>query len=83
MDILGIFVLSTALTIGVTRGPASDQQSAYKALIKATYIQTGMDKEAKALEKRYVPKYIKEYGAWITLTGKIVTEKKVSYEWTF
>lgn len=83
MSILGVFILSTAIGIGASRSPASESKDAYNALVKATYIHTGFDHQMKAIEKKYVPKELKEYGGWITGTAKIAIEKKVSFEWTF
>jgi hypothetical protein len=80
---IGILVLSTAIGVGASRGPASEADDAYKALAKATYIHTGTDKQIKAFEKRFTPKIIKEYGGWVAGITKVVTEKKVSFEWTF
>jgi galactokinase len=83
MGMLGIFVLATAINISTTRSPASKTHDAYNALVKATYLQTGTDKIAQDLEKKYVPKKVKEYGGWITGMIKIVRDQKVSFEWTF
>jgi hypothetical protein len=83
MDMFGILILSTAISISNTRNLASNEQDAYRAIMKASYIQTGMDKQVKNIEKKYTPNYVKEYGGWITLTGKVITSKKISYEWTF
>lgn len=83
MSMLGVFILTTAIGISTTRTPSSDAKDAYKALTKATYIQTGADKQAKNLERKYVPQYIKEYGGWITGTVKVIADRKISFEWTF
>lgn len=83
MDMLGVFILSTAIGIGASRGPASEQEDAYKALMKATYLETDMDQKAKQFEKRYLPKELKEYGGWITGVAKIAKDRKISFEWTF
>jgi hypothetical protein len=80
---LGVFLLSTAIGVGASRGPASEANDAYKALAKATYIQTGTDKQVKAIEKRITPELVKKYGGWIAGVTKVVSEKKVSFEWTF
>ena len=83
MSILGVFILSTAIGIGATRSPSSEEKDAYTALFKATYIETKFDKQLKQFEQKYVPKELKEYGGWITGVTKIAVEKKVSFEWTF
>lgn len=83
MSVLGIFILTTAIGIESTREPASESSNAYKALIKATYIQTDSEKLVKEFEKKYIPKIVKEHGLWITTTTKVIVEKKISMEWTF
>lgn len=83
MGMLSIFVLATAINIDASRSPASKTNDAYRALAKATYLQTGTDKHVKTLEKKYIPKKVKEYGGWITAAMKVVSEQKVSLEWTF
>jgi len=83
MTLLGIFVLSSAIGINSVRTPSSEKEDAYKALAKATYIQTNSDKKLKEIEKKYIPKELKEYGGWITGTTKIIVDKKISFEWTF
>lgn len=83
MDMLSIFLLTTAISIEVSRGPSGNSEDAYKALGKATYIQTGTDKAVSKLEKRYTPKLVKEYGGWIAGIAKAMSEKKISFEWTF
>lgn len=84
---MNAFILSTAIAWG---GPNPGQivydnpeKEAIRALGKACYREFGLDEVAKRLEKRYVPKYVKEYGVWPTLVIKVVTEKRISYEWTF
>lgn len=79
----GILILSTAIGVGSTRGPASEKEDALKALAKATYIQTGVNKQVKELEKEYVPEELRKYGGVLTGIAKAINEKKVSFEWTF
>ena len=83
MSILGIFILTTAIGMEASREPAAEKRDAYKALAKATYIETGANKKLKELEKRYIPKDIKEYSGIISGVIKITTEQKFSIEWTF
>jgi hypothetical protein len=83
MSMFGIMVLSVAIGVGTSQGPASTTNDAYKALAKASYIQTGTDKKVKVIEKNITPKIVKEYGGWIAGIAKIVNDKKISLEWTF
>ena len=80
---VGIFVLTTAITIQSSRLPAGEAVDAYRALAKATYLQTESDQIVKNLEKKYTPKYVKEYGPWIAGITKVAIEKQFSVEWTF
>lgn len=79
----GVFVLTTAISIEMSRGPTGKDQDAIKALGKATYVQTGTDKIVKNAERKYTPKLVKEYGGWIAGIAKILNDKKISFEWTF
>lgn len=83
MSMLGVLVLSTAIGVGTSRSPASEEQNALKALAKATYIQTETDKKVRELEKKWTPEMIKKYGGWLAGITKVVSEQKVSFEWTF
>jgi len=83
MSLLGVFVLTTAISIEFSRGPTGKTDDAYKALGKATFVQTGTDKIVKQFEKRYTPKAVKEYGGWIAGIMKVVNDQKISFEWTF
>lgn len=83
MSFIGVFVLTTAITIEASRVPAGQAEDAYRALAKAIYVQTETDKVVKDLEKRYTPKIVKEYGGWIAGITKVMVEKQISLEWTF
>ena len=82
---MNAFILATSLAW------ASPQQAVYnnskeeaiKTVGKAMYVELEINKSVNRLEKKYVPKIVKEYGTWPTLLIKIITEKKASYEWTF
>lgn len=85
---INAFIISTAIAWG--GAPNSGQivhqnpeKEAIRALSKACYKEFGIDKVTKRLEKKYVPKELKEYGVWPVMIVKIVTEKRISYEWTF
>lgn len=80
---ISALVLTSALTIQTTRCPANDETKAWTALAKATYVETGLDKKVKKLEKKYIHEKIRIYGGWTAQMIKISKEKKISYEWTF
>lgn len=82
------FLLSTAIAWGqIPPGSVAyyqdSEREAYRALGKACYREFGIDTLAKDLEKEYIPEYVKEYGIWPTLIIKAISEKRLSYEWTF
>jgi len=79
----GVFILTTAIGVEVSRSPSSEKMNAYKALSKAIYLETGANKKVKELERKLIPEELKEYGGWITGIVKIANEKKISLEWTF
>lgn len=62
---------------------ASSERDALKALGKAAYKQTDLDDYARKMEKKYISKEMKDYTAWAILVIKTITEKKISYRWTF
>lgn len=84
---MNAFVLSTAIAWGGANAGQvvydNPEREALKALGKACYVELGLDVVAKRAEKKYVPQIVKEYGVWPTLVIKVVTEKRLSYEWTF
>ena len=82
MYIIGSLILTTALVMP-TRLPAGDDNVAITALVKATYVETGLDKKVKKWEVKYIPEKIRIYGGWTSQIIKIQQEKKISYEWTF
>lgn len=81
MMLLKVVILTTALHIQSAR--ARGEEDAYKALAKATYIQTGTDDMVSVLEKRYTPKVVKEYGGWIAGIAKVMNDRMISFKWTF
>jgi hypothetical protein len=83
MSAVGVFILSAAIGVGASRSPASEQQDAYRALAKASYVYTGADKQIKQIEKKYTPEIFRKYGGWIAGITKAVNEQKISFEWTF
>jgi len=83
MSILGTFILTTAITITVNSAPSGNDADAYKALTKATFIQTGADKQIKKFETKYIDEDIRKYDEWTIILMKISSEKKMGYEWRF
>lgn len=83
MSVVGSVVLTTAITFTPTTGSSSNVEDALKAVAKATYKQTGLNKMVKRLERKYISDEMRKYGGWAINIGKVFIERKVSYEWTF
>lgn len=77
-ELMGVLILTTA--ISATNAGADD---AAKAIFKASYKYTQTDKMVKNLEKRYIPKELKRRGTYLLIAGRLATEGKISYEWSF
>ena len=85
---MNAFILSTAVAWGGASNQGqivyqNPEKEALRAVGKACYKEFGLDKVTKRLEEKYVPEEVKEYGVWPVTIIKIVTEKRISYEWTF
>lgn len=87
MTIVGGLILSMAMTYQFSRDPSGKTEDAMKAAAKATYIQSGADKEVdkleRKLEQKYIPKVVKDYGGWIAIAIKVGTEHQITYQWRF
>lgn len=81
-QILNPLLLSTAILLSpeLARG---NETAALKAFMKATYVQTGMNKQVKVLEKELINDDLRQYGGYIAIVAKLVTERKISYEFRF
>lgn len=82
-NMIGVFVLSAAITITPHLDNTGEKKDAIKAVGKAVYKQHRIDKKLRQLEKRYLSDEVRFYGGVVINLGKIITEKKITYEWTF
>jgi len=80
MGIIAPFIISTAISIGPSSG---DTRGAMKVVGKIAYKSTHLDKKVKYWEKKYINKNTRIYGGYAITLSKILTEKKISYEWSF
>lgn len=62
---------------------ASQETNALDHAARAFYEQSGLSKYAEQLDKKYTPKFVKEYGGWPTFIIKTVHDQKVSYKYDF
>lgn len=70
-------------SIAMTSPSDSDVSPAMNNALKASYMNSGIDKYIRKLEKKLIPKDVKTYGSWLYTTFKIVSEKRITYEFTF
>lgn len=87
MSVTGTLIVTMAISYQFTRQPTGNSEDALKAAAKATYIQTGAEKDVNKIEKRleekYVPQIVKDYGGWIAAIVKVGTEHQISFSWNF
>lgn len=75
------FVLSSPAT-----GAEGNEASAYDAIQQASYKQSGLENMINNYVQRqlkYVPQKVQDIVGNSFLVGKIITERKVEYTWTF
>lgn len=77
-ELMGALILSAGISAA-----SAGADDAVKALMKASYKQSKMDRQVKQLERRHIPKIVREYGSYTILITKLLTENKISYEWRF
>lgn len=83
MDLLGPLILSTAIILNNNVGDTGNEKAAIKALGKASYKYSKLDKEMKKLQERYLNEKVIYYGGWTTQIAKVVIEKRITFEWRF
>lgn len=70
----------------VCSGPChakSNYMNATKKLAIATYKYNDLDDRAKEIERRHVPKKVREQAAVLGALVKLVTDKQLSFRWEF
>lgn len=83
-SIINPLLLTTAIFLSPNvMGKTGQEADAAKAVMKATYKQTGMDKVTKNLEKKYISDDLRFYGGYLAVIAKMIQEKKISYEWRY
>ena len=71
--------------LAIQSGPVFDnpEKEAVRHLGKALVYELELDKVGKRIEKRHVPKKLKEYAPYIGIVVRIGTERRISYTWEF
>lgn len=62
---------------------AGDTERALGKVAEALYEYEDVKETVKRVEKKYVPKPVKEYGPWIIRIVEITEKETISYTWTF
>jgi hypothetical protein len=62
---------------------ADSSKEAIRKASEALYIQSGMDKVVKQLDKKYTPKVVKKYGGWLIAIQDSVVNEQIRYKWEF
>lgn len=74
-------VLSMFLSVNSPQGLPDRDAPKYAA--KAMYKELNLDEVTRRLEKRLVGKNLREYGGYVILVARVVSENKISYRWEF
>lgn len=82
-ELFGSLILTTGIILAPEIGNSGDASAGMKALAKATYKQSHMDKKMNELEKMYVNDDVKKYGGYSISVTKLMVERYISYEWRF
>ena len=78
---LSNLVLAGLLVLPPALGSEYEKAGHYAA--KAFFKQAKLDKMAKRIEKRVVPKEWREPGAFVITVGRVLVERQIVYEVTF
>lgn len=76
-------VFSGVLSNKIRRGTSSEQEQAVAAVVRGLLGQPSVGRVIKRVEDKYVSEEVKKYGGAISATAKIITEKKITYKWSF
>lgn len=84
MSLVNIFIMTSFIGVIPSAGSADNREKikAMNAIAKAMYVQSDLDIKVREIEKKYVPKQIRE-NAWIIITAKMIAEQEISYQITF
>lgn len=84
MSLVGSAVLSASLAVqNGNQVFDNPEEAALQHLGRALYVELKIDDVVKRIEKRHVPENLKTYAPYVIVVTRIVTERQVSYRWTF
>ena len=59
------------------------ERQAARYLTKALYKEYKVGKYVRRLEKKYVHKAVKKYGAYVAIPAKVLIDRRVVFKWEF
>ena len=77
----GVFVAILLPSIALANNEQAEKALRYASL--AYYKQSGLEKRAKYLERRYIPDPVREYGGWVVWGVGVYQKKMITYRWEF
>lgn len=80
---MNALLLSGFLAVQQPIGFENPEKEALRYLSKAVYYELDLGTKVKHIEKKYTPEPIKKYGPYIGVSIRVITEKRLSYTWTF
>lgn len=76
------FLLSGFLMVQNPVPFADPQREALRYGAKALFVELDLKDYFKELEK-YVPPEVKPYAPYVGIAGRLISEKRISYTWSF
>lgn len=73
-----IFVPSVVLADNDTQ-----TRRALRKASEAFYKQSGLDKRVRYLEKKYIPRPVREVGGWVFWGVDVYNKRMITYTWEF
>ena len=83
MSLAGSVVMGAYLALPNPVFFENAEEQALRHLAKATYVELELDKTVKRVEKKYTPKWVYKYGAYVGPVIQIATENRITYTWRF
>jgi hypothetical protein len=83
MNLFDAFYIAVALPSVLVAEPSPKTQNALHYASLAFYYQSGLEEEAKMLERRYVTQEMRDVGSVLMWLDGILIKKQIKYSWSF
>ena len=82
------FIVGVMLsTVIVASEPNEKGREAFSYATKATYIQSGLDKDIQPgidyIDKVYIPKPLKDFGIGASVIYRLAKDQRIEFAWSF